>query len=142
MEDYKKLLEKAELIATQAHEGQKRWGGEPYIIHPEAVARFVSSKECKIVAWLHDVIEDTTVSLDFLTKSGFPDEITKAIWVLTKAPDEDYLNYILRVCENRIAKIVKVADITHNLSTISDDCSCIIAKYNLARYIIIMKGCL
>lgn len=101
-------------IAFDAHKGQKDRGGKDYILHPLYVAKLVQSEEEKIVALLHDVIEDTDITLDDLRASGFPESVINALDAITKRPGETYSDYLERVVENPIALSVKIADITHN----------------------------
>jgi (p)ppGpp synthase/HD superfamily hydrolase len=110
----KELIQKAEEFATRAHSEQKRWGGEPYIIHPRSVAQRLSDPIDKVVAWLHDTLEDTKVTENALRKE-FSDEIVNAVVALTKKPGESYLPFVLRSKSNPIACRVKIADIKHNL---------------------------
>lgn len=111
------LYERAVEIARCAHEGQKDKGGNPYIQHPLAVAQSVDTIELKIVAVLHDVLEDSSVTADELRKEGFPEELVEAVRVLThnKTDPMSYEEYIRMVRKNSIARLVKIADITHNL---------------------------
>ena len=117
--DYRRALEdlytRAVEIATAAHEGQTRWGGEPYITHPLAVANYFHMSIEKIVAVLHDVIEDTDITGNDLLDE-FPDEIVGSVLVMTHKEHESYADYIMRVRKNHIARKVKLADIKHNLS--------------------------
>ena len=115
MQEIHRLLKKAKSLASQAHEGQKRWGGEPYITHPKGVSKQLKRAIDKIVAWLHDVLEDTAITETQL-RTEFSDEIVDAVVALTKKPGEDYLSFILRSKSNPIARRVKIADINHNLS--------------------------
>lgn len=109
-------LELAKSIATKAHEGQTRWDKfTPYITHPEAVANLVEQEKEKVVAWLHDVVEDTPITLSDLMDS-FPTDIVSAVDAITKRGNEDYDKYIRRVGNNPLSRVVKIADITHNLS--------------------------
>lgn len=108
------LLELAVKVATEAHDGQVDKGGSPYILHPQAVADSVDSTECKIVAWLHDVVEDTSITLGDLTEMGFSDEIVRAVQAITKVKGVSYNDYLQIVKDNETARIVKIADITHN----------------------------
>jgi (p)ppGpp synthase/HD superfamily hydrolase len=105
----------AQAIATQAHQGQLRKGGEPYITHPAAVAAAVPD-EFKPIAWLHDVVEDTPVRLADLRSAGLPPYVVDAVAVLTKSEGGDYDAYLQRVLANDHARRVKIADIRHNLS--------------------------
>ena len=113
---------RAREIATKAHEGQVRWGGEPFITHPEAVARKFHNwpEEYRVVAWLHDVVEDGGWTLQQLMNEGFTFLVVKTVDALTHRPEESYDAYIMRVMENDLAKRVKIADIEHNLSTSTD----------------------
>lgn len=108
------MYKKALRIAKKAHDGQIDKGGRPYIDHPKKVASLVKTKDEKIVALLHDVCEDTDITLDDLRKLKFSEKIVKAVDAITKRDDEDYFTYIERVNENEIAKKVKIADATHN----------------------------
>lgn len=113
-----KLIDKAIKIATEAHKDQKRWGGEPYITHPERVAANFGldrPSEC-IVAWLHDVVEDTNITLKDLFKEGFPEYILDAIDSVSKRDGESYTDFIRRVAKNKIGLDVKMADLCDNLS--------------------------
>ena len=106
----------AQLLATKYHQGQyRRDGVTPYIHHPAAVAASFESDYCKSVAWLHDVLEDTEADLGELP-AAFPDEIVDAVIAITKKNGEDYQQYLERVAANPLAKMVKIADIKHNLS--------------------------
>jgi (p)ppGpp synthase/HD superfamily hydrolase len=107
------LLEQAIAIAHQAHSGQVDKAGQPYIEHPLRVMAAVDSLEAKIVAVLHDVIEDTPLSLEDL--GIFPTAVVAAINALTKRPSEDYEAYLTRVMADPLALVVKIADMTDNL---------------------------
>lgn len=110
------LLEKAEQIARAAHAGQYRYGGEPYINHPLAVAAKVESEDAKAVALLHDVLEDTTIRASDLYNAGIPVHIVEAVLVLTKDDCEPYGAYLNRIKVNYLARVVKLADMEHNLA--------------------------
>lgn len=101
-------------IAKKAHLGQKDKAGTDYILHPETVAGMVDSDIEKSVAYLHDVVEDTPITLEMLEAEGFPSEIIVAIDAITKRKGEDYEKYLQRVLENPIALRVKLADMLHN----------------------------
>ena len=118
-----KLYEKALEIATKAHEGQKRWNGEPYITHPVAVAAAIGigfDDESAAVALLHDVVEDTSVTLDeieaLLPADSDIDYIMQAIAAITHYKEDSYASYIYELSYNRCATAVKIADLKHNLS--------------------------
>jgi len=109
------LLEKAIELATTHHRGQVDKGGNAYILHPLAVMMRVKTTEEKIVAVLHDIIEDTPVTLDELRQHLFPEHIILAIDTLTKRKKESYDKYIWRIKNNPIALVVKLADLEENL---------------------------
>jgi len=109
------LLALAIAIAYKAHDGQLDKAGKPYITHPLTVMAQMDTIESKIVAVLHDAIEDSDLTITDLAQQGFPDLITEAIAAITKLDAEDYADYIARVKSNAIARKVKIADVTHNM---------------------------
>lgn len=108
------LYNKALEIATEAHSGQFDKAGVDYIEHPLYVASLVSTEKEKAVALLHDVIEDSSITKEDLLFSGIDSEVVEAVSVLTKQPSDSYQSYLERVKGNELAKIVKLADLTHN----------------------------
>lgn len=109
-------IELAISVALNAHKGQLDKGGHPYILHPLAVMNRVESMEEKIVAVLHDVIEDTEVTLEQLRELGFSEEIIKAISLLTRSKEDSYEKFIEKTTTNAIARNVKIADIQENMN--------------------------
>lgn len=101
-------------IAKRAHKGQFDKAGAPYILHPETVASFVTKDDEKIVAYLHDVIEDTPCQLRDLENAGFSSEIIKAVDLLTRKTGQSYKQYLKLVKTNELARVVKLADLKHN----------------------------
>lgn len=108
-------LSAALILAARAHDGQTDKGGQPYILHSIRVALKVNSLEHKIVALLHDILEDTEVTEDDLLASGFTRDTVDAVVCLTKEKGEDYMAFIERCKENQIARFVKLADLEDNL---------------------------
>jgi len=112
-------LEKAKQLAEEYHEGQFDLDGEPYFLHPAAVAKMLSeqghSKMTQAVAYMHDLLEDTKVTVKDLYDI-FPDLIVDAVVAMTHLEDEEYVDYIVRLTDNEIARVVKIADLTHNMS--------------------------
>ena len=133
-EQLKIVLNKAEQIARKAHKGQKRKDGKPYITHPKAVASACSDVKCKIVAWLHDVLEDTPIHPNELEDKGIPKELVKQVVYISRLDGEDYKDYILQVKKNEIARLVKIQDLKHNLSDLKP--GNMRDKYLLALYIL------
>lgn len=105
---------KAHEIAKMAHFGQVDRAGIEYIKHPETVASFVKTDEEKAVAYLHDVIEDTSLTLLDLEMFGFSKNIIEAVDILTKKKGQDYQSYLDLVKTNELARVVKLADLRHN----------------------------
>ena len=108
-----KLTRLASKIAYKAHEGQTDKAGVPYIFHPIHIAEQMDSEESCVVALLHDVIEDSDITLEILSKY-FNDDIISALRVLTKKENDDYVMYIKRVKTNKLATKVKIKDLEHN----------------------------
>lgn len=109
------MLSKAIQIAKRAHEGQKDKGGKEYIFHPLRVMLQFDTEEEQVCAVLHDVIEDSFVTLEDLKKAGIPETILSALDALTKREKEDYENYIERVSKNKLACKIKLADLEDNM---------------------------
>ncbi|UQS17448.1 HD domain-containing protein [Pseudomonas sp. HS6] len=107
-------LERAIAIAATAHAGQVDKGGAPYILHPLKVMLRMSSLEERIVAVLHDVVEDCGISLEDLRKEGFSEEILSAIESVTKVPGESYEDFVERAAQNPTGRVVKLADLEEN----------------------------
>ena len=110
--DYNKTLE----FVKKAFEGKKDKGGKPYIEHLLFVANKMETEEEKIVALLHDIVEDIEgITLDTLRQMGYSEKIVQAVDSMTKRKGEDYGEYLKRVKQNPIARKVKLADIEHNM---------------------------
>ena len=103
-------LEKAIKIAVKAHSGQVEKNGDPGILHPLRVMHSVSTNEEKIVAVLHDVIEDSKLTFKDLKKAGFSDKIVNAVKSVSNLKGEEYFKFIKRASKNKIGRIVKIAD--------------------------------
>ena len=111
-------LEDAIMLATHAHRGQiyPSPGDEPFILHPLRVMLRLDSEVERIVAVLHDIVEDTTYTLADLRNAGYQDHVLAALERLTRRDDEAYDAYIDRVAEHPLARRVKLADIAENLA--------------------------
>jgi len=112
------MLNKAIEIAAKAHTGQVDKGGSPYILHPLRVMMNLcddGDETTMICGVLHDVVEDTDVTLENLKAEGFSDEVIEALDCLTKRPGESYEDSINRVLTNHVACKVKYADLRDNI---------------------------
>ncbi len=108
-------IERAIEIAARAHAGQVDKAGAPYIFHPLRLMLAVQLPYERMAAVLHDVVEDTTVTLADLVNEGFPSEVIDAIDSLTKREGEGRLDAAERAAGNPIARVVKLADVTDNM---------------------------
>lgn len=117
MKNLNELYARAVEIARNAHTGQFDKGGNPYIEHSLAVADGVNTTEQKIVAVLHDVLEDSSVTAEDLLREGFPAELVESVRILTHNHTDDgsYEDYICCVRQNPVARAVKISDLCHNL---------------------------
>jgi (p)ppGpp synthase/HD superfamily hydrolase len=109
-------LDDAIQLARRAHEGQLDKSGRPYIAHPLRVMGHLRGEHERMTAVLHDVVEDTDVTLDDLTALGCPAEVLAAVTAISKQPGEAQAEYLARVMANPIALRVKRADIADNMS--------------------------
>ncbi|MDO5292980.1 MAG: HD domain-containing protein [bacterium] len=112
---YSENIRMAMNIAYKAHDNQIDKAGYPYIQHPILVASKMTDEDSTIVALLHDVVEDTPITLAELAESGFNTDIIEAVGLLTKTPKQDYIKYIRRIKKNEIARKVKIEDLRHNM---------------------------
>ena len=110
------MLERAIQIAAKAHEGQKDKAGQPYILHPLRVMLGTNSEIERICAVLHDVIEDTPITLQILRDEGFAPEVLNVLDLLTKRKGESYDYFINRILTNETACRVKLADLADNMN--------------------------
>ena len=110
----KSVSQQAYEVAKKAHLGQVDKAGVDYIKHPKTVASFVKTDEEKAVAYLHDVVEDTKLTLLDLEELGFSKTIIEAVDILTKKKEQDYQSYLNLVKTNELARVVKLADLRHN----------------------------
>jgi (p)ppGpp synthase/HD superfamily hydrolase len=109
-------LDKAIALACKVHAAQVDKSGEPYILHPLRLMLKFNNNDERIVGVLHDVIEDSEVTLDDLRKIGFDELIVQAVDSLSKRTDESYESFINRIKVNRLATKVKIEDIKDNLN--------------------------
>lgn len=114
-EDSATLLDKAAIICVTKHAGQRDKMGCAYFQHPMRVAMRCRTDEEKMVALLHDTIEDTDVTPEYLLAEGFPQPVVDAILSVTKQDGETYEDFVARAKQNPIGRIVKLHDLEDNL---------------------------
>lgn len=110
---YTELTMKAMKLAYEVHHGQTDKAGMPYIFHPMHLAEQMDDEVSTCVALLHDVVEDTSVTLAQL-EDIFPAEVTQAVALMTHADGVDYFDYVRAIRGNEAARKVKLADLAHN----------------------------
>lgn len=111
---YTDLIKRAMQIAYRAHHDQTDKSGVPYIFHPIHLAEQMHTEAETITAILHDVVEDTDITLSDLAREGFPEEVINALRLLTHNDAIPYLDYVREIKNNPIARNVKLADLKHN----------------------------
>jgi (p)ppGpp synthase/HD superfamily hydrolase len=109
-------LDQALAIAVEAHRGQVDKAGQPYILHPLRVMMRLATPDERIVAVLHDVVEDSPTSLADLRQAGFDEVIVRAVDHLTRREQETYEAFIERASLDPLAKRVKLADLEDNMT--------------------------
>lgn len=132
------MLDKALLIATNAHHGQFDKGGAPYILHPLKVMHYLKSEdeELMCMALMHDVIEDTKTTYADLREQGISERVISALKCLTKQPGQTLDEYKEVIFSSRDAMKVKMADLRHNsdirrLKGVTEKDLARMAKYHL-----------
>ena len=111
---YTELTKKALRICFDAHKEQNDKTGMPYVFHPFHLAEQMTDEISTVCALLHDVVEDTEMTLEDLSDMGFPKEVIEVLELLTHEKDVPYFDYVERISKNPIAKKVKLADLAHN----------------------------
>ncbi|MDE6266083.1 MAG: GTP pyrophosphokinase [Muribaculaceae bacterium] len=109
------LLDKAAMLCVVKHGGQRDKGGSAYFQHPMRVAMKCTTDEEKMVALLHDIIEDTDVTADYLLREGFPRRVVDGVIAVTKRDGEKYEDFVTRAGKNPLGRIVKIHDLEDNL---------------------------
>lgn len=108
-------LERAIALAAAAHAGQFDKAGQAYILHPLRVMLRVTLEHERMAAVLHDVVEDTAVTLAQLVAEGFPPAVIAAVDALTKRPGESRTQAAQRAAADPVARQVKLADNAENM---------------------------
>jgi (p)ppGpp synthase/HD superfamily hydrolase len=130
-------LETAIALAIDAHRDQRERRGTPYIMHSLRIMMAVNTLPAKAAAILHDVVEDTPITLADLRAAGIPENVIAAVDALTKRRGEPYDLYLKRIEANRMARMVKVHDLRDNLrkerlDRITDKDLARMARYRMA----------
>ncbi|NLC72846.1 MAG: GTP pyrophosphokinase [Ruminococcaceae bacterium] len=136
---YSEKIKLAMNLSFGAHKNQLDKSGYPYFAHPLHLAEQMKDETTVIVALLHDVVEDTEMSLKDISDLGFETEITQALSLLTHDSNVPYMDYIKEIKKDPIATAVKIADLKHNsdlsrLDTVTDRDIERAQKYKQALY--------
>lgn len=110
------ILEIALKLALNAHAGQTDKAGRPYILHPLRIMSQMHTDEERVVALLHDVLEDSCYKPQDLIEQGIPSNLVKTIMLLSKNEHDNYDKFIEKISKNRLAVKIKKADIEDNLN--------------------------
>ena len=140
---YTELTKRALLLSFEAHREQRDKSGMPYVYHPFHVAEQMKDEYTTVAALLHDVAEDTDITIEDIRKMGFPDRVCDALRRLTHDKNVPYMEYIEALSSDPIAAAVKLADLEHNsdlsrLDSVDDKALARAGKYKAA--IKLLKG--
>lgn len=111
---YTPMTNKALKLCFAAHKEQLDKSGLPYVFHPFHLAEQMTDEDTTIVALLHDVVEDTDITLEDLSNMGFGEKVLEAVRLMTHLPGVPYMEYVAEIKKNPIARQVKLADLHHN----------------------------
>lgn len=140
---YTALTKMALLVSFQAHREQRDKSGMPYVYYPFHLAEQMVDEDTTVAALLHDVAEDTDLTLDDLEKMGFGPRVMEALRLLTHSKDVPYMDYIRKIAQNPVARAVKIADLRHNsdlsrLENVTNEDRARVEKYK--RALAILEG--
>ena len=119
---YTEMTKKAQKLCFEAHRDQLDKSGLPYVFHPYHLAEQMPDEECTVAALLHDVMEDTEYTAEDLRAMGVSEDVLDALVLMTHDSETPYLDYVMRLKPNRIARTVKLADLRHNSDLSRLDC--------------------
>lgn len=111
---YTPMTKKAMKLCFAIHRDQTDKSGMPYVFHPLHLAEQMTDEASTVAALLHDTVEDTPYTVDDLRLMGFPEAAINAIALLTRDESVPYFDYIAKIKQDPIARLVKLADLRHN----------------------------
>ncbi|MDO4571921.1 MAG: hypothetical protein Q4C13_01025 [Clostridia bacterium] len=138
---YPDLTKKALRLCFDAHKDQTDKSGIPYVFHPFHLAEQMNTEETVTVALLHDVVEDTKYTMEDIRRIGVPDTVLSALRLMTHDDCVPYMEYVVKLKHDPIARIVKLADLRHNsdasrLLQVTENDMKRILKYKIAAAIL------
>lgn len=107
-------LDEALVLVTTHFRGVTDKSGAPYVLHCIRAMMSVASMEAKMVAVMHDLVEDTPMTIDQLRERGFSEDVLLGVELVTHKDTDSYEDYIVRIKGNPIAREVKLADLKDN----------------------------
>ena len=111
---YTPMTKKAMKVCFAAHKDQLDKSDLPYVFHPFHLAEQMTDELTTVVALLHDVVEDSSMTLEDLRQMGFPAPVVDAVAMMTHDKSVPYLEYVASLRDNPLARTVKLADLRHN----------------------------
>lgn len=135
MTDKNRMIERAAEICVEKHRGQVDRAGKAYMLHPMRVAMRCETDDERIVALLHDTIEDTDVTAEYLLEEGFPQYIVDAVVSVSRQEGEKYVDFVKRSALNPIGRKVKLRDLEDNMNPMRLDEVTPKAAKRLTKYI-------
>ena len=111
---YTPMTKMAMKLCFETHKDQVDKTGLPYVFHPFHLAEQMDDEISTVCALLHDVVEDSEMTLEGLLKMGFPVEVVDVLTLLTHLSDVPYMDYVREIKNNPTATKVKIADLKHN----------------------------
>ena len=114
---YTKMTKAALRLCFEAHKDQTDKSGLPYVFHPFHLAEQMPDELTTVCALLHDVAEDTDITLEEIAAMGFPPAVIEALSLLLHDGETEYMDYVRALAENPLARRVKIADLKHNCDT-------------------------
>lgn len=131
---YTDLTKRALKVCFAAHKDQTDKSGLPYVFHPFHLAEQMPDELTTVAALLHDVVEDTSYTLEDLAQLGFPPQVLSSLARLTHDPSVPYLDYVAGLREDPVARAVKLADLRHNSDLTRLDCVDESARQRVKKY--------
>ena len=134
---YTEATKKAMKLCFEAHKEQVDKAGLPYVFHPFHLAEQMPDEDTTVTALLHDVVEDTSCTLDDLRAMGFNERVLSALKLMTHDKSLPYLEYAAQIKKDPIARTVKLADLAHNsdlsrLDHVDEEALARVEKYRAA----------
>jgi hypothetical protein len=130
------MTKKALELSFQAHVNQRDKSGLPYVYHPFHLADQMRTEETACVALLHDVVEDGHFTLEELSREGMSDAVVRSVANMTHKKGIPYMDYVMGLRQDPVARVVKLADLRHNANLSRLDEPTPADRHRRVRYLI------